>query len=85
MSNSQSFNPPVILNLLFSKLCRHIVVYIIYMYRLYTEVKVSTGFIKPRAEGTRFDKSVETVPRCITDFYHWRAFCIVTMLTCACK
>ena len=24
-------------------------------YRLYTEVKVSTGFIKPRAEGTRFD------------------------------
>ena len=55
------------------------------MYRLYTEVKVSTGFIKPRAEGTRFDKSVETVPRCITDFYHWRAFCIVTMLTCACK
>ena len=34
------------------------------MYRLYTEVKVSTGFIKPMAEGTRFDKSVETVPRC---------------------
>ena len=33
------------------------------MYRLYTEVKVSTGFIKPRAEGTRFDKSVETVLR----------------------
>ena len=27
------------------------------MYRLYTEVKVSTRFIKPRAEGTRFDKS----------------------------
>ena len=40
------------------------------MYRLYTEVKVSTGFIKPRAEGTRFDKSVETVTRCITVFYH---------------
>ena len=38
-------------------------------YRLYTEVKVSTGFIKPRAEGTRFDKSVETIPRCITVFY----------------
>ena len=30
---------------------------IIYMYRLYTEVKVPTRFIKPRAEGTRFDKS----------------------------
>ena len=43
---------------------------ITYMYRLYTEVKVSTGFIKPRAKGTRFDKSVETVPRCITVFYH---------------
>ena len=27
------------------------------MYRLYTEAKVSTKFIKPRAEGTRFDKS----------------------------
>ena len=27
------------------------------MYRLYTEVKVSTRFIKPRAFGTRFDKS----------------------------
>ena len=27
------------------------------MYRLYTEVKVSTRFIKLRAEGTRFDKS----------------------------
>ena len=40
-----------------------IIIYIItYKYRLYTEVKVSTGFIKPRAEGTRFDKSVETVP-----------------------
>ena len=44
-----------------------------YMYRLYTEVKVSTGFIKPRAEGgTRFDKSVETVLKCITVFYHER-------------
>ena len=40
------------------------------MYRLYTEVKVSTGFIKPRAEGKRFDKSVETILRCITVFYH---------------
>ena len=29
-----------------------------YTYRLYTKVKVSTRFIKPRAEGgTRFDKS----------------------------
>ena len=27
------------------------------MYRLYTEVKVSTRFIKLRAEGTRFEKS----------------------------
>ena len=27
------------------------------MYRLYTQVKVSTRFIKPRAKGTRFDKS----------------------------
>ena len=27
------------------------------MYRLYTEVNVSTGFIKLRVEGTRFDKS----------------------------
>ena len=26
------------------------------MYRFYIEVKVSTRFIKPRAEGTRFDK-----------------------------
>ena len=27
------------------------------MCRLYTEVKASTTFIKPRAKGTRFDKS----------------------------
>ena len=40
------------------------------MFRLYTEVKVSTGFIKLRAEGTRFDESIETVLRCITVFYH---------------
>ena len=30
-----------------------------YMYRLYTKVKVYIGFIKPRDEGTRFDKSVD--------------------------
>ena len=35
----------------------HIEVLYMYMYRLYTEVKVSTRFIKTRAEGTRFDKS----------------------------
>ena len=40
------------------------------MYRLYTEVKVSTEFIKPSVKDARFDKSVETVPRCtcIADF-----------------
>ena len=43
-----------------------------YIYRLYTEVKVSTRFIKPRAEGKRYDKSSRdrTEVRCITHFFH---------------
>ena len=34
------------------------------------KIKVSTEFIKLSAEGLRLDKSVETILRCITDFYH---------------
>ena len=28
------------------------------------------GFIKLRAKSVRFDKSVESIPKCITGFYH---------------
>ena len=38
------------------------------MYRLYTEVKVSMGFIIPSDEVARLINAIETVPRYITDF-----------------
>ena len=45
-------------------------------YRLYTEVKVSTRFIKPRAEGgTRFDKS----SRDRTEVYNALQPCYIAM------
>ena len=40
------------------------------MYRLYTEVKVSMGFITPSDEVARLINAIETVPRYITDLYH---------------
>ena len=40
------------------------------MYRLYTEVKVSMGFIIPSDEVARLINAIETVPRYITDLYH---------------
>ena len=50
------------------------------MYRLYIEVKVSTRFIKPRAEGTRFDKCsrdrTEVYNALLPSYsnaFHWRA------------
>ena len=41
-----------------------------YMYRLYTEVKVSMGFINQVTIVARLINAIETVPRCITHFYH---------------
>ena len=41
-----------------------------YMYRLYTKVKVSMGFIIPSDEVARLINAIETVPRYITDLYH---------------
>ena len=40
------------------------------MYRLYTEVKVSMGFINRATIVTRLINAIETVPRRITYFYH---------------
>ena len=40
------------------------------MYRLYTEVKVSMGFIIPSDEVARLINVIETVPRCLIGFYH---------------
>ena len=40
------------------------------MYRLYTEVKVSMGFIIPSDEVARLINAIETVLRYITDLYH---------------
>ncbi len=40
------------------------------MYRLNTEVKVSMAFITPSNVVTRLINSMETVPRCLTMFYH---------------
>ena len=37
-------------------------------------VKVFTRFIKPNAEGARFDKSVESIQSCITDSTMWEIF-----------
>ena len=56
---------PLILDQLHIQCCTKIY---IYMYRLYTEVKVSMGFIIPSDEVARLINAIETVPRYITDF-----------------
>ena len=40
------------------------------MYRLNTEVKVFIGFIIPSDVVARLINAIETVPRCLTGFYH---------------
>ena len=40
------------------------------MYRLYTEEKVSMGFIIPSDKVARLINLIETVPRCLAGFYH---------------
>ena len=45
-------------------------IHLLDMYRLYTEVKVSMGFIIPSDEVARLINAIETVPRYITDLYH---------------
>ena len=39
-------------------------------YRLYTEEKVSMGFIIPSDEVARLINPIETVPRCLAGFYY---------------
>ena len=41
-----------------------------FMYRLNTEVKVFMGFIIPSDAVARLINAIETVPRCLTGFYH---------------
>ena len=43
---------------------------IVYKYRLYTKEKVSMGFIIPSNDVARLINPIETVPRCLTVFYH---------------
>ena len=44
---------------------------VINMHMLYTEVKVSTEHIQPKTKGVlRFDKSIETILRCLSSFCH---------------
>ena len=50
------------------------------MYRLYTKVKVSMGFIIPSDEVVRLINAMETVPRYITGLYHDK-FSIATKKT----
>ena len=39
----------------------------LFIYTLYTEVKITTEF---STKGVRFDKSVETISKCISNYYH---------------
>ena len=43
-------------------------------YRLYTEVKVSMGFINRATIVARLINAIEIVPRCITHFYHAKRY-----------
>ena len=45
-----------------------------YKYRLYTEVKVSMGFINRATIVARLINAIETVLRCITHFYHAKRY-----------
>ena len=42
----------------------------VFKYRLYTEEKVSMGFIIPSDEVARLINPIETVPRCLAGFYY---------------
>ena len=50
-------------------LCMYVCMYVC-MYRLNTRVKVFMGFIIPSDAVAKLINAIETVPRCLTGFYH---------------
>ena len=51
-------------------MCVYALCIVVYLYRLYTKVKVSLGFIIPSDEVTRLINAMKTIPRYLTGLYH---------------